>query len=490
MRRLLPVTSLAVLLAVHCASAVGAAPSDPSAAGQEPLKIMRVGEALDHVGPALSDITVLTADTGLALQHPDIAPRLFAMPQDTPAPDPDGTGNPGTVMAGKPGWDLLGTDGPPALMPDADPSDSAPDGGHGTNVAGILGAAWNHGQGGAGVAPNARFLALRTCWGNDQCYEYVQASAFNWAADRGVRVVSMSWLSGTPIENDLAAAITSHPNVLFVAIPSGNGGACDADGQPGAPGTCGDVDANTPPMPCALNAPNVVCVTTATPSDGLDCGAYGHNSVDVAVPTQNNVTTTRDGGYTPTGCATSFAAPTLAGLATILFGIDPTASAADVRAAIVDSARKVPAFDGKSVSGGIADALAAVDLFQSRRGIPGRTPPVTNTQTPASTPGPSGSAPGPAPAAADTTLPVLKLKASLRRRLLRITLSEDATVRIACKRVGARRNAASLVRKLKTGTTRVTFPRKRLRPGRYRLTVTATDAAGNRSVPVRTTLRA
>src|SRR5436305_1469147 len=218
----------AAAFAALCAPASASAPTDPSAASQQPLAIMRVGAALDHIGPQLQDVPVLVADTGLDLQHGDIASRLFSMPQATPAPNPDSSPNPGTVAAGAPGWDLIGSaDTPGPLAPDADPSDDAPHGGHGTMVTGILGAAWNNGVGGAGVAPNARFLVLRTCWPDDNCYQYVQASAFNWAADRGVRVVSMSWLAS--FEQDVADAITSHPNVLFVAIPSGNGGACDAD---------------------------------------------------------------------------------------------------------------------------------------------------------------------------------------------------------------------------------------------------------------------
>src|SRR3954452_7903813 len=295
---------LAVAVVLFSSPALAAAPTDPSAAGQQPLAIMRVGEALDHVGPQLADVPVLVADTGLDLDHVDLAPRLFSMPQATPAPDPDNTNNPGTVQAGAPGWDLIGTDAPGPLQPDSDPSDTAPDGGHGTNVAGLLGAAWNNGAGGASVAPNARFLALRTCWGSDQCYQYVQASAFNWAADRGVRVVSMSWLQGPPYEAAFTDAITSHPNVLFVAIPSGNGGSCNADGQPGVGDTCGDVDANNPPMPCAMDAPNLLCVSTSSPVDGLDCGAYGPSSVDVAVPPRDNTTTSRDGGFTTPGGAT------------------------------------------------------------------------------------------------------------------------------------------------------------------------------------------
>lgn len=489
MRRALPAMALAVLFATCPLAALAAAPTDPSAGGQQPLSIMRVGEALDHVGPALTDVPVLVADTGLMLGSPDLSSRLFSMPADTPAPDPDATGNPGTVAAGAAGWDLIGTDAPGPLQPDADPSDSAPDGGHGTAVAGLLGAAWNNGAGGAGVAPNARFLALRTCWGNDQCYEYVQASAFNWAADRGVRVVSMSWLSGTPIENELAAAIASHPNVLFVAIPSGNGGACNADAQPGDADACGDVNAQTPPMPCGLNVANVLCVTTSSPSDAPSCGAYGAKTVDIAVPTENSVTTNRDGGFSPTVCATSYAAPTAAGLATILFGIDPTATGSDVRAAIVDSARKVPAFDGKSVSGGIADAVAAVDLFQSRRGIPGRTPTTPD-------PGPSGPGPGPSPTpgpAADTTAPRLtmtiaptRFRAGRRGAKLRIGLTEAAKVTVTWTKVRARRSAGSATRSLPAGTTKLAFTGKdrrgrKLKPGRYRAVARAVDAAGNAS---------
>jgi opacity protein-like surface antigen len=487
MRRALPGLALAVLLFACAGTALAAAPTDPSAGGQQPLSILRVGDALDHIGPALGDVPVLVADTGLMLQSPDLAPRLFSMPAATPAPDPDNTGNAGTVAAGAAGWDLIGTDAPGPLQPDADPSDSAPDGGHGTAVAGVLGAAWNNGAGGAGVAPNARFLALRTCWGGDQCYEYVQASAFNWAADRGVRVVSMSWLSGTPIEPGLAAAISSHPNVLFVAIPSGNGGACNADAQPGDADACGDVNAQTPPMPCGLNVANVLCVTTSSPTDGLDCGAYGVHTVDVAVPTQNSVTTNRDGGFSPTACATSYAAPTAAGLATILFGIDPTATASDVRAAIVDSARKVPAFDGKSVSGGIADAVAAVDLFQSRRGIAGRTPPTPD-------PGPTGPVPGPSPGpVADTTAPGLtmriapaRFRAGRRAATLRIGLTEPAKVTVTWSKIRAKRSAGSLSRSLRAGTTKLAFAAKdrrgrKLGAGRYRLVARAVDAAGNAS---------
>ncbi|MFN8132568.1 MAG: S8 family serine peptidase [Solirubrobacteraceae bacterium] len=471
-------TSIAVTagFAVLAAPAGAAAPTDPQAAGQQPLKILRIPEAIDRAGP-LADVPVLVADTGLDLANPDLQPRLFSLPAAVPAPDPEGVGNLPQVAAGASGWDLIGTLAEPNLVPDADPSDPpAPAGGHGTAVAGVLGAAWNNGQGGAGVAPNARFIALRTCWANDDCFQFVQAAAIDWAAARGARVISFSWLSGdgpASLEPGLRTAITSHPNVLFATIPSGNGGPDDADPNH--------------PQPCDVASDNVLCVSTSAPNDGLDCGAVGATTVDVAVPTQNSVTTVNGGGFGPTGCATSFASPTAAGVATILFGIDPKATASDVRAAIIDSARKVPAWAGKSVSGGVVDAACAVSLFRQRRGLPD--------------PGGCGGT------TSDRTAPAFSVRRS--GTTLSLTVSEPARLRVAVeqartgRRVGRRclaptranrakprctrwAGVASLTRSVRKGTTRVKLPvrdakGRRLPRGTYRAAVTATDAAGNRS---------
>jgi len=500
-RGLVLATALAALVLLPSAAGA-AAPTDPLAAGQQPLAIMHVPQALDLAGRPLRDVPVLVADTGLDLQNPDIAPRLFALPAAVPAPD----GFAATVAAGTPGWDLIGTNTPGDVQPDADPQDPAGRTGHGTAVAGILGAAWNNGVGGAGVAPNARFVALRTCWDNDECYQSVQAPAIDWAAARGARVASFSWLSG-PLEPALRDAILNHPEVLFVTIPSGNGGAYDAD--PDAP------------QPCGLDAPNVLCVSTSAPDDGLDCGAYGPTSVDVAVPTQNTVTTLNGGGSGPAGCATSYAAPAAAGVATILFGIDPSATPAEVRAAIVDSARRVPAWAGRSTSGGIADAAAAVSLFQQRRGIP------NGTGAPAPAPGP-GTSPPTVPAK-DRTKPRLTLKrrtSTKRAASLTVAVSEAATVRLTIERRTTGRTSAGRCRpvtrasrrgkpcvrwvarrtqtvKLAAGATgvapkagrkvsvKMTDARKRRLPsGRYRITGRATDLAGNASGVRRVALKA
>jgi Tol biopolymer transport system component len=83
---------------------------------------------------------------------------------------------------------------------------------------------------------------------------------------------------------------------------------------------------------------------------------------------------------------------------------------------------------------------------------------------------------------------ITKLRLDRRGRLV-FKLSEKATVRVRLARTGrahsARVGELTIKRSLKGGTRRIKLPLKRLRSGRYRATVTATDAGGNRSVPKR-----
>jgi hypothetical protein len=58
-----------------------------------------------------------------------------------------------------------------------------------------------------------------------------------------------------------------------------------------------------------------------------------------------------------------------AGAAAVLFGLDPAAKPADVKNALIASARPAPAWQGKTVSGGVLDLHRAVLLFAQMRGL-------------------------------------------------------------------------------------------------------------------------
>jgi hypothetical protein len=103
--------------------------------------------------------------------------------------------------------------------------------------------------------------------------------------------------------------------------------------------------------------------------------------------------------------------------------------------------------------------------------------------------GPGGGS-GTAPVVSKLTFRPKRLRRG-HRATVRFTISEPARVRLGfAKRKGKRyRAAGSLTRTVKAGAVKLTFRRRALKPGRYRLTVVATDAAGRRSKAVRATFR-
>ena len=137
---------------------------------------------------------------------------------------------------------------------------------HGTAVAGIIAARADNGVGIAGVAPNARLLALRACWEDDKqttlCNSLTLALALHYAIDHDAAVINMS-LAGPPdrllarlIDAALARGIT-----VVGAVDTGLAGG----GFPAShPGVVAVANSEGPPSaPPALRAPGRDIPTTA-----------------------------------------------------------------------------------------------------------------------------------------------------------------------------------------------------------------------------------
>lgn len=94
---------------------------------------------------------------------------------------------------------------------------------------------------------------------------------------------------------------------------------------------------------------------------------------------------------------------------------------------------------------------------------------------------------------AKTALTASAAKALKRGTSVRYTLSESATVTLAIARSGQRKAVGTITRRSKTGANRIAFSgrlgAKALKPGRYVLTLTAVDAAGNRSAAKKVSFR-
>ena len=185
-----------------------------------------------------TDVRVGVVDTGIAASHPDLQDNLV-------------------VADARNFVEEVGI---------TDPAHWNDEMGHGTHVAGTIGARGNNGVGVAGVNWRVGMVPARAfdMWGSAE--DSWIADAMGWAAQRS-RVVNASFGSTNPTLMD--AVIAQYPNTLFVAA-AGND-AVNVDSTPG--------------YPCAINRPNVLCVAALDSSNELaDFSNFGAASVDLGAP--------------------------------------------------------------------------------------------------------------------------------------------------------------------------------------------------------------
>jgi subtilisin family serine protease len=387
-------------------------------------------------------VTVAVVDTGINAAHEDLATQLADNPAERdglPGVDDDANGYVDDIQ----GWDFVGRD---AVAEDRN--------GHGTHVAGTIAAAGANGAGIVGVAPSAKVLPVRALGATGQGTTSGIAAAFDYAGALGIKVVNASL--GGPFSRAVRDAIAAHPDTLYV-VAAGNAGA-DADR-----------DANA--FPCALPEENVVCVGA---SDNHDERAwfsnYGATAVDLFAPGVHILSTyvgATDVYATSNG--TSMAAPHVSGAAALVLAVNPAATSAVLRRALLDSADPRPALSGLAVTGGRLNAGRAVAaaLEPQPEAPPAPEPPVataTPEPPPAATPAPITA---PAPAAAPTPrLSHLVVRRKGNRLKVAFQLSHPTTVKLTLK---GRRTLVRWSRAGRAGANAVTLS-SRMRPGRYVLT--------------------
>lgn len=109
--------------------------------------------------------------------------------------------------------------------------------GHGTHVAGIIAAQGNNGVGIAGVAWDAKILAVKVMDGKGGT-NFAAISGIKYAVDHGAKVLNLSFTKPSPERNplfDLAVQYALDHNVLVVAAAGNQHGAVSAPGNsPGA----------------------------------------------------------------------------------------------------------------------------------------------------------------------------------------------------------------------------------------------------------------
>ncbi len=185
-----------------------------------------------------TSIVVAILDTGLLPYHPDIGGRIAGLPGQVwtnwperggiPGVDDDGNGFVDDVW----GWDFvdltIGSDvrpGEDGYDEDGDPNDFV---GHGTNVAGLIGALADNASGIAGTVWQARLMPLRIGWSSvahptGEVSLSFAAQAMRYATRMGARVINCSFSTQPYQALDLAITEATRQGVLVVTAAGNNG---------------------------------------------------------------------------------------------------------------------------------------------------------------------------------------------------------------------------------------------------------------------------
>ena len=344
-------------LASHAAQPLQV-PNDPMYSSQWGLTKIQADKAWD-ITTGRQDIIIAVIDTGVDYNHPDLAANIWKNPREIPNNGIDDDKN-GLVD------DYYGYD---FFNGKADPMD---DNGHGTHVAGTIGAVGNNGIGIAGVNWNVKILPLKFM-GADGTGDILSAvAAINYARQMGASIITCSW-GGKGYSQALADAIRQ-TNALFV-VAAGN------------EGTNNDV---TAVYPANLGYSNVIAVTATDTSDQLGSFAnYGQKTVHVAAPGVGILSThpINKNSYVQKS-GTSMAAPFVSGIAGLMLSANPRLSPAQLKSLIIQNVDNVPALSSRVSSGGRVNAEKAVNAARGGTPTPTvtTTPTITPTATPTSTP--------------------------------------------------------------------------------------------------------
>ncbi|WP_051323865.1 S8 family serine peptidase [Candidatus Solirubrobacter pratensis] len=346
--------------------------------------------------------------------------------------------------------------------------------GHGTHVSGTIAALADNSIGVAGVAPDAKLAELRVLDANGGGDLSSVAAAFAYAGEHGLRIVNASL--GGPDSAAVGQAIARYPNTLYI-VAAGNDGADD--------------DGSSPSYPCAYPYANVICVGA---SDNRDQPAifsnFGKTSVDLFAPGVGILSTWKGPGQVYSDdSGTSMASPHVAGVAALALAADPSASTAQLRAAVLNGADHPPALAGLSATGGRLNANGAVQAAAAISAEP-PAPTATPTSTPVVTPAPMATT-TPFAAAKLTSISISgSLRTKTSRLHVRFALTRAASVGFTVTKRGAKKPVATWTRKSATGRNTVTLTRRlptrrTLRPGAYRLSLRLSTSARSASFRVR-----
>lgn len=316
-----------------------------------------------------SGVVVAVLDTGVRLDHPDLAGQFLpgydmigltssgstalAIANDGNGADNDPS-DPGDWIEASD----VRTGGP--LAGSCSTADIASSSWHGTRVSGLIAAVTNNGLGMAGLAHGAKILPVR-----------VLGKCGGWQSDIEA---GMRWAAGLSVPG-----LPANPNVAKVInLSLGSDGSCSSSYQTAVNAV---VAAGSVVVAAAGNGNEQGGIAVSTPancSNVIGVGALRHAgtkvgfsnvgaAVSISAPGGNCINTTggpcvyamlsttnsgtqgpraADDAYNYVGVGTSFATPLVSATAALMLSVDPTLTPAQIRSALRSTARAFPTTGG------------------------------------------------------------------------------------------------------------------------------------------------
>ncbi|HET9177359.1 MAG TPA: putative Ig domain-containing protein [Terriglobia bacterium] len=280
-----------------------------------------------------NSVVVVILDTGVQYSHPDLQVNMW--------------NNPGGI-----GGCPAGTHGYNVVSSNCDPMDlDTAYGGHGSHIAGIIGAVTNNAAGVAGVNWTASIMALKWLTSNSSGNTSDLITAMDWVvqakqAGVNVRVANDSvTFVGTAFSQALSDEIDlfGTNDILFVT----------------AAGNTAQNNDTVARYPCSYHRPNMICVAATDQNDHLwSSSNFGPTTVDLAAPGVNIYSTLRLSNYGYIS-GTSMSAGEVSGTAALVLSRG-NQTTSNLKSDILNNVDTLPALNGFVSTSGRLDVCKAV----------------------------------------------------------------------------------------------------------------------------------